>query len=1166
MEAVHPKEQPRIITQTVFGAPEGHDVFILRDRALDAQRNGGGVAMHIAADDVRAQTLIDLLSFFAPEIEVAFFPAWDCLPYDRVSPATHIIGQRMETLTRLAGRLTSDIKKPMVVITTVNALTRKIVPATALADLGGFYIETDGQFDMELFQNFMVANGYERTDTVRDSGDFAVRGGIVDLWPSSMENPVRIDLFGDDVDSIKLFDPVSQRSEGKIRNLSLNPATEIPMDKTSVSRFRAGYRDLFGAVTGDDPLYEAVSDGRRIDGIEHWQPLFFETMGTLYDYVPNACISIDHQGDKIFADAYEQIADFYQARVSLAVQTAEANRKNKNAAQVIYHPIPVDAGFSAWDDLRPCDMFSPFPSDNAPAHQGRDFGDIRAMPDGDIFAALSDYIQSHKDKRIIINAYSNGARDRLKGILENAMEGVSVQTADTFEQVKKAKNDTLVMVTLPLERGFINDRFVVVTEQDILGDRLIRKSKARKRKADAFLREVSSLNEGDFVVHTEHGIGRFEGLETLDVGGAKHDCVKITYEGGDKLFVPVENIEVLSRYGDADSVANLDRLGGAGWQARRSKVKKNLLEMAGKLIEIAAARQLQTADTYSIDRAQYNDFAARFPFYETEDQLTSIEAVLDDLDSGRPMDRLVCGDVGFGKTEVAIRAAYVTAMAGGQVAIVAPTTLLARQHFENFCARFKGVPLRIAQLSRLVTAKESARVKNELHDGTINIVIGTHALLAQNIKFNHLALVIVDEEQRFGVKQKERLKDLRKNVHVLTLTATPIPRTLQMALTGVRDMSLITTPPVDRLAIRSFVMPFDPLIIREALLREHHRGGQSFIVCPRVKDIQEMEDLIKELVPEVKLIAAHGQLSPTDLEDRMSAFYEKKYDVLLATNIIESGIDVPSANTMIVHRSDMFGLAQLYQIRGRIGRSKLRAYAYLTYKADVRLSETAMKRLEVIGMLDTLGAGFQLASHDMDIRGAGNLVGEQQSGHVREVGVELYQQMLEEAVAEVRAGAVTDGNKVQEASKIQDWTPDINLGASILIPEYYVPDLSVRMGLYRRIASLYDDQEIESFAAEIIDRFGEIPDEVENLLKLISIKKLCKQENVSKVEAGPKGVILGFYNNLPPKPEKLMGYLQTKAGTVKLRPDQKLFYPRQWMTTDQRIKGTTNILKELADL
>jgi transcription-repair coupling factor (superfamily II helicase) len=554
----------------------------------------------------------------------------------------------------------------------------------------------------------------------------------------------------------------------------------------------------------------------------------------------------------------------------------------------------------------------------------------------------------------------------------------------------------------------------------------------------------------------------------------------------------------------------------------------------------------------------YEEFAARFPFPETEDQDKAILDSFNDMSSGKPMDRLICGDVGFGKTEVALRAAFVAAMSGTQVAVVVPTTLLARQHFRTFQARFAGLPLKVEQLSRLVNAKQAAQTKKDLAEGKIDIVVGTHSLLAKGMAFKHLGLLIIDEEQHFGVTQKERLKQLKANVHVLTLTATPIPRTLQLALAGVREMSVIATPPVDRLAVRTFVLPYDPVVVREAVLRELHRGGQCFYVAPRIQDLDEVQAQLKELVPEVKVVVAHGQMAPTRLEEVMTAFDAREFDVLLSTNIIESGLDIPSANTMIVHRSDMFGLAQLYQLRGRIGRSKLRGYAYLTLPAGKMLTETAQRRLEVMQTLDTLGAGFTLASHDLDIRGAGNLLGQEQSGHVREVGIELYQHMLEEAVAAARSGDPTVGEAKDE------WTPQITIGTPVLIPEIYVADLPVRLGLYRRIAQLVDRREIDAFAAELVDRFGPLPPEVDNLLDIIAIKRLCRDAGVEKVDAGEKGASITFRGNRFANPAGLVDFLQQNAATAKLRPDQKLVIMRNWEDTRERLKGVTGILGHLA--
>ena len=714
------------------------------------------------------------------------------------------------------------------------------------------------------------------------------------------------------------------------------------------------------------------------------------------------------------------------------------------------------------------------------------------------------------------------------------------------------------LARLGLESGFLADGLAVVSEQDILGDRITRPA-TRRRAADA-LSDAASLEAGDLVVHVDHGIGRYEALVALEVAGAPHDCLKVIYQGGDRLFVPVENIEVLSRYGSEDTTAELDKLGGVAWQARRARIKQRIQRIAQELIKIAASRELKASEPLLPPDGLYDEFCARFPYPETEDQLTAIADTVADLASGRPSDRLICGDVGFGKTEVALRAAFVAVMAGKQVAVVAPTTLLCRQHALTFAQRFADLPVRVGHISRLVSPRDASLVKQEIAAGTLDIAIGTHALLAKSINFRDLGLLIVDEEQHFGVKQKERLKQLREDVHVLTLTATPIPRTLQMAMSGVKEMSLIATPPVDRLAVRTFVLPYDPVIIREAILREHYRGGQTFYVCPRVADLPTVAERLAKLVPEVKVAQAHGQMTATALESVMTAFYDGRYDVLLSTNIVESGLDIPTANTLVIHRSDMFGLAQLYQLRGRIGRSKQRGYAYLTLPPGRLLTAAAEKRLEVMQTLDTLGAGFTLASHDLDLRGAGNLVGEEQSGHIREVGIELYQQMLEEAVMAARRGGA------EEAKATQSFTPQIAIGTSVLIPEAYVKDLNLRLGLYRRLSSLVEPAEIEAFAAEMIDRFGPLPEEVENLLQIIAIKQLCRDAGVDKLEAGPKGAVVSFYKDHFAKPEALVAFIQRQGAGAKLRPDMKLVYRRSWETPADRLTGARRLVERLAGL
>ena len=657
-------------------------------------------------------------------------------------------------------------------------------------------------------------------------------------------------------------------------------------------------------------------------------------------------------------------------------------------------------------------------------------------------------------------------------------------------------------------------------------------------------------------MHVDHGVGRFHGLKVVTAAGAAHECLLLEYAEKSRLYLPVENIELLTRYGHEEGL--LDRLGGGAWQAKKAKLKERIREMADRLIRVAAERALRRAPIMSPPNGMWDAFSARFPYQETDDQLRAIEDVIADLDAGHPMDRLICGDVGFGKTEVAMRAAFVAAMSGRQVAVIAPTTLLARQHAQSFLERFRGFPIRVRQLSRFVSGKEASLTRQGLADGTIDIVVGTHAVLAKTVKIANLGLLIIDEEQRFGVQHKERLKQLRSDIHVLTLSATPIPRTLQLSLTGVRDLSIIGTPPVDRLAIRTFVSEFDPISIREALLREHYRGGQSFYVVPRIKDLPEVEEFLKEQLPELSYVVAHGQMAAGELDDRMNAFYDGKYDILLATTIVESGLDIPTANTMVVYRADMFGLAQLYQIRGRVGRSKVRAYAYLTTKPRMKLTQTAEKRLRVLGSLDTLGAGFTLASQDLDIRGAGNLLGEEQSGHMRDVGYELYQSMLEEAIAKIKSG------ELEGLSAADDqWAPQINLGVPVLIPEDYVPDLDVRLGLYRRLSGLSTKVELEGFAAELIDRFGKLPRDVNTLLLVVRIKSMCKRAGIAKLDGGPKGATIQFHNDKFASPQGLVEFIQDQKGLAKIK-DNKIVVRRDWAKESDKIKGAYAIARDLA--
>ena len=1144
-------------------APEGFDAFVAGDlaRALaERAENEAAVFVHVARDVTRSAQFREALRFAAPFVEILDLPGWDCQPYDRVSPSAAIASRRMTALARLA-RSKSSAQQPRVIATTVDCLLQRVPPRARIA-ADTFSAAPGNVVEMDLLTQWLATNGFLRSSTVREPGEYAQRGGIVDLFAPSMPAPIRLDFFGNTLESIRAFDPETQRTTGQLRALDLVPMSELQLVSETMRRFRQAYTTRFGGETRGDALYETISEGRRHPGAEHWLPLFYDKLDTLFDYFGDAPLLLDPQVEDAAGERLAQIADYYEARKSAYdVDLARSNYKPLEPRELYLTAEEWRTRLGARAQAR----FSPFaPAEGETAgldfsaRPGRDFAPERNQPEINVFQAAADHIKAlaAQGKSVVVAAWSEGSRERLGHVL--AEHGLPLPPLVTGLPGALALGKSAIsLAVLGIEHGFETESLAVIGEQDILGDRLVRRRKKHKR-TENLLGEIAALSAGDLVVHVDHGIGRFVGLESITAAGAPHDCLEIHYAGGDKLYLPVENIELLTRYGSEDTEVALDRLGGAGWQGRKARMKNRIREMAKGLIAIAAQRMLKQAPKLVAPEGLYDEFCARFPYDETEDQAGAIDAVLDDLGSGRPMDRLVCGDVGFGKTEVALRAAFCAAINGRQVAVVAPTTLLARQHYKNFTQRFEGLPIRIGRLSRMVGAAEARDTKKELGEGSVDILIGTHAILGKGVNFKDLGLVVIDEEQHFGVGHKERLKELRAEVHVLTLSATPIPRTLQLAMTGVRELSLIATPPVDRLAVRSFVSPFDPLIVREALLRERYRGGQAFFVCPRIDDLEEASAFLRENVPEAKFVVAHGQMAPTELEEKMSAFYDGGYDILLSTTIVESGLDIPNANTLIVWRADMFGLAQLYQLRGRVGRGKTRAYALFTTPANRSITPQAQKRLEVLQSLDTLGAGFQLATHDLDIRGAGNLLGDEQSGHIKEVGYELYQQMLTDAIELLKAGVDEPQEEV--------WSPNIALGAPVTIPEDYVADLTLRLQLYRRLSTLETDQDIESFAAEMVDRFGPTPPEVEQLLKIVAIKALCRRAHIEKVDAGPKGVIIAFRDNLFADPAGLVRFVSQERSYAKVRPDMRIVFVRDFDTPQERLEGTRDILRTLVSI
>lgn len=1145
----------KLKNKTLSSVPDGYDAVLL-DRFSRKSKE----ILYVVSDGVSLERTADILRYLNPKLDVLKFPAWDTVPYDRVSPNVNIVAQRVETLTEIVTN--PNPKKPRVIIASIGSLIQKLPPQKIFLNSVRL-VKVGGKLSFNDFIHYAALNGYNRVEQVIEPGEYAVRGDIIDIFPVGTNEPLRIDLFDDEVERIRTFDAMTQRTTGELTHYSFQVMGEVALDENTIRSFRSKYREAFGAAFKDDEIYADISEGIKHLGMENWLPFFYEDpLPDLFSYLPSADIVIGRSFDEALKAKCDGIADYYQARL-------EALNIKSAADQSVYRPVKPELLYlnekQVYEILakRQAVKFTNLSIENteeiidAEVVPGRSFAHAKNVNLGQVYTDLAAYLRENQKLKRVICCYSEGSRDRVFSLMsEHEIKDLSF--ADNWDEAQEKDLSKTVMVVLNLSQGFRGDGLCFISEQDILGERQHRKT-VRKASSKDFIADVGSLNVGELVVHIEHGIGKFLGLENITAGGAPHDCLKILYANDAKLFVPVENIDVLSRYGIEDDNIQLDTLGGMAWQAKKAKVKQKIRDIAEKLIQIAAQRHLKKADAFIPPQGLYDEFCSHFPYNETDDQLNAIADVMQDLGQSVPMDRLVCGDVGFGKTEVALRAAFAVASSGAQVALIVPTTLLARQHYMNFKQRMEGFPVRVKMLSRLVTPKEAEQTKKGLEDGSVEIVIGTHALLSKDIKFCNLGLLIIDEEQHFGVAHKEKLKAIKSDVHVLTLTATPIPRTLQLSLTGVKQLSIIATPPVDRLAARTFVMPFDKVMIKEAIYREKFRHGQTFFVCPRVSDIFGVEKELRELVPDVKILVAHGQMPVKQLENVMNDFADGKADLLLSTTIIESGIDMPSVNTMIVYRSDMFGLAQLYQLKGRVGRGKLRGYCYFTIPRQKALKPIAERRLNILQALDTLGAGFSLASHDMDIRGSGNILGEEQSGHIKEVGIALYQHMLEEEIMRLKTGELADERQKQ----ISDWAPQITTGIPIMIPETYVRDLGVRLGLYKRIGDIADKAGLDDIREELIDRFGKLPEEVDNLLKTVEIKQLCRSANIEKIDAGAKGVLITLRNNTFARPDKLIDFISRQFGAVKIRPDQKIFIEKNLESYAVRVETIKNFVTKL---
>ena len=1059
------------------------------------------------------------VSFFDSTVKAIYFPSWDSLPFDRVSPCSSIMAQRAAMMSDLVADYDKEYNTKHLLIMSAANFLQKVPDVQEFAHRRVEILRGE-VLSQDKIAHLLVDCGYHRVTCASSPGEFAIRGEIVDIVQSEAIGH-RMNLSWDKVETIKVFDPLSQVSTNVVQSLTLHPTSELHLTQENVERFKREFLKNFGTNHSSHPIYTAITNMRQFSAAEHLLPLFYDRMTSIVQYLKDPRIILESFARESIKTTSEDINDLYQSRIENNTSVGQfypalapsALYMSENNALEMLSNAHICKSISDHSEILPCPNFYHLSLQN---HQTV----------VDLFIAFK---KQYSPTPITICAVSASASERIKHFLEvNGIFGVNIGN-------------------VPLSSGFIAKDHIYISYYDLFGEKGLSSPTSANKKLKNILNEIENLSDGELVVHKDHGIGQFLGLETVSVGGQPHDCVKILYANNDKIYIPVENLDAIKKYGSDD--AELDKLGSVSWQKRKSKMKDRIGELAIKLIKIAAERKVKTVEHISPPES-YDAFCKSFAYTETDDQMRAIQDIHDDLITGYPMDRLVCGDVGFGKTEVAMRAAFLVASSGQQVVIIVPTTILCRQHYTNFLNRFRGTNFRIAQVSRLVPSAEISRIKEEIKTGKIDIVVGTHAILATDVSFYDLGLMILDEEQHFGVSQKERMKDLQSGVHALSLSATPIPRTLQMSLLGIRDLSIIATPPIDRLSVRTSVISYDPVIVRDALIRERTRGGRSFYVCPRISDIEDIANKFKTIVPELTYRIAHGQMPASTIDEIMGDFYDGKFDILLSTTIVESGIDVPAANTMIIHRAEMLGLSQLYQLRGRIGRSKARGYAYLTI-SDKRITKNATQRLEIIQNIESLGAGFAIASHDMDIRGFGNLVGDEQSGNIKEVGTELYHDMLENAVLELQS-------KVQR----NDLNPSINLGLSVSLPENYICDNNIRLGLYKRMSTLETETQIEDFRDELVDRFGPIPEEVENLLSVISIKQLCKALSIESLDSGPQGFVIKFEANHNPS-DAVMQFIANHPRHSKLKPDGRFVILKN-LTHANIVKNVHEVLNQLS--
>jgi len=1132
-----------------WSAPHGSALALT---LAESARLHAGVVVAVTRDTHAAHALeADLRVFAGADLDILHFPDWETLPYDLFAPHPEIVSQRIAALYRLPAT------RRGVLVVPIATLMQRLAPRSFIGG-SSLILELKQALDLATEQQRLQAAGYRNVPQVQEPGDFAVRGALLDVFPMGSAEPYRIELFDREIDSIRTFDPETQRSLHKVEKVNLLPAREFPLTEESTKAFRNTLRERFPIDPRHCPIYQDLKEGTTPAGIEYYLPLFFEHTETLFDYLGDTSLFV------LAENALEAADSFW----------TQALQRYDSRAHDIERPIlPVAELYLPPDRLRE-QLNQRLRVEIAGAGTNDQAADVGTQPAptlpinrrGETPAQELKSFLANYPGRVLIAADSAGRREALIEQLSQAdLHPSTIASWPEFLRgsLRSAEEIRFAITVAPLDDGFAlsDPAITVLTDRQLFGERAqqTRRRKTAARDPETILRDLSELSIGAPIVHTDHGVGRYQGLIKLDIGGGG-EFLAIEYAKGDKLYVPVTQLHLVSRYsGTAPEMAPLHALGGDAWERAKRKAAQKVRDAAAELLALYAQREARPGHAFIYDRALYEQFAVAFPFEETPDQLQAIEAVIADLASGKAMDRVVCGDVGFGKTEVALRAAFVAATAGKQVAVLVPTTLLAQQHYQNFRDRLADWPVRVEVISRFKSKKEIDAELAKLRDGQIDVMIGTHRLLQADVKFKELGLVIVDEEHRFGVRQKEALKKLRAEVDLLTLTATPIPRTLNMSMSGLRDLSIIATPPAHRLAVKTFVAPYDPALVREAFQRELSRGGQVYFLHNEVDTIERTARELGELIPDARLRIAHGQMPERELEQVMLDFYRQRFNVLVCTTIIESGIDVPSANTILINRADRFGLAQLHQLRGRVGRSHHRAYAYLIVPDRRAMTADAEKRLDAIASLEELGAGFTLATHDLEIRGAGELLGEEQSGQIEAIGFALYNELLERAVRALKSGKVPDFDLVDEHDA------EVELHLPALIPDDYLPDVHARLTLYKRIASARDADALRELQVEMIDRFGLLPDQVKNLFAVAAIKLGATAIGMKKLELGEKGGRILFKPQPNIEPMTVIRLIQSQPKVYSLDGQDKLKVKLELPGAAERLGAAQTLLRALSE-